>query len=69
MEEIKFVYFWFCVCCSIYMGAVKDNIITNAAGGKTICLKKTNFPDTGTYRLCSVVLESSILTVLSLMIF
>ena len=51
---IKFILF-LCVCCSIYMGAVKDNIITNAAGGKTICLKKTNFPDTGKYRLCSVV--------------
>ncbi|CAI8020401.1 Putative glucose-6-phosphate 1-epimerase [Geodia barretti] len=30
----------------IYLEAVKDHVITNAAGGKTICLKKTNLPDT-----------------------
>ena len=29
------------------MDALKDHMITNAAGGKTICVKKHNFPDTG----------------------
>ena len=29
------------------MDALKDHLITNAAGGKTICVKKHNFPDTG----------------------
>ena len=32
---------------SVYMNAVKDHVITNVAGGKSICLTKTNFPDTG----------------------
>lgn len=31
---------------SVYMDALKDHVITNAAGGKTICVKKQNFPDT-----------------------
>jgi glucose-6-phosphate 1-epimerase len=30
----------------IYLEAVKDHVITNAAGGKTVCVKKTNFPET-----------------------
>ena len=29
------------------MNASKDHLITNVAGGKTLCLRKTNFPDTG----------------------
>ena len=29
------------------MNAVKEHVITNVAGGKSICLTKTNFPDTG----------------------
>ena len=33
---------------SVYMDALKDHVITNAANGKTICVKKHNFPDTGT---------------------
>ena len=32
---------------SVYMEAVKDHVITNVAGGKTVCLKKSNFPNTG----------------------
>ena len=32
---------------SVYKGASKDHVITNVAGGKTITLRKTNFPDTG----------------------
>lgn len=36
-----------CMWYSIYMEAVKDHVITNAAGGKTVCLKKSNLPDTG----------------------
>ena len=49
-----------CVCAcdddSIYLGAVKDHVVTNAAGGKTVCVKKTNLPDTGTVppSVCSV---------------
>ena len=31
----------------MYKGASKEHVITNAAGGKTLTLKKTNFPDTG----------------------
>lgn len=31
---------------SVYIKATKDHIITNVAGGKTICLKKSNFQDT-----------------------
>lgn len=31
---------------NVYMDAVKDHVISNVAGGKTICLKKTNFPNT-----------------------
>eukprot|EP00731_Ephydatia_muelleri_P016185 Em0009g609a len=31
---------------SVYASALKDHLITNVAGGKTVCLKKTNFPDT-----------------------
>ena len=49
---------WVCVCDddSIYLGAVKDHVVTNAAGGKTVCVKKTNLPDTGTVppSVCSV---------------
>ena len=33
--------------CSVYMKATKNHVITNVAGGKTICLKKNNFQDTG----------------------
>jgi len=33
--------------CSVYKAALKDHTITNVSGGKTISLKKTNFPDTG----------------------
>ena len=36
-----------CFYCSVYASALKDHLITNVAGGKTVCLKKTNFPDTG----------------------
>lgn len=36
------------IISSVYMDALKDHVITNAAGGKTICVKKQNFPDTGT---------------------
>lgn len=32
---------------SVYKGASKTHVITNVAGGKTITLKKKNFPDTG----------------------
>ena len=35
------------VIFSVYMDALKDHVITNAANGKTICVKKHNFPDTG----------------------
>ena len=34
--------------CRVYKGASKDHVITNVAGGKTLCLKKMGFPDTGT---------------------
>ena len=34
------------------MDALKDHMITNAAGGKTICVKKHNFPDTGSVDDC-----------------
>ena len=39
---------------SVYMDALKDHVITNAAGGKTICIKKHNFPDTGCRSLHSL---------------
>ena len=42
--------------CSIYLEAVKDHVITNAAGGKTVCLKKTNFPETG---ICELIKSPS----------
>lgn len=32
---------------SVYASAPRDHLVTNVAGGKTLCLKKTNFPDTG----------------------
>lgn len=31
----------------VYKGALKDHTITNVQGGKTICLKKSGFPETG----------------------
>jgi len=31
---------------SVYMNAMTEHVITNVAGGKSICLKKENFPDT-----------------------
>ncbi len=34
----------------MYKGASKDHVITNVAGGKTITVKKTNFPDTGKWK-------------------
>ncbi len=33
----------------MYEGASRDHVISNVAGGKTIRLTKTNFPDTGVY--------------------
>ena len=35
---------------SVYKGASRDHVITNVAGGKTVTLKKKNFPDTGVKR-------------------
>ena len=32
---------------SVYVAAKNDHVITNVAGNKTLCLKKTNLPDTG----------------------
>lgn len=44
----KYIMLCFTVCGhSIYLEAVKDHVIANAAGGKTVCLKKTNLPNTG----------------------
>ena len=40
---------------SVYMDALKDHVITNAAGGKTICMKKHNFPDTGLSLLAAMI--------------
>jgi hypothetical protein len=50
--DLIFVWQSACNICSplhqsVYKGASKDHVITNVAGGKTITLKKQNFPDTG----------------------
>ena len=31
----------------VYKEASENHVITNVAGGKTVLLKKSNFPDTG----------------------
>lgn len=31
---------------SVYMNACKEHVITNTAGGKSLCITKDNFPDT-----------------------
>lgn len=48
LEQITRIFFSLLFCmCSVYKGAAKDHVITNVAGGKTITLTKSNFPDTG----------------------
>lgn len=39
--------FFIIAVLSVYKGASKEHVITNVAGGKTITIKKKNFPDTG----------------------
>ena len=39
----------------VYKGASKDHVITNVAGGKTVCLTKNGFPDTGGWAIDPVI--------------
>ena len=51
---------------SVYKRALGDHVITNAAGGRTVTVKKSNFPDTGVcmcvhVHMCMSVFEFSLI--------
>ena len=40
-------YYFIFFTVRVYKGASHDHVITNVAGGKTLCVQKSEFPETG----------------------
>ena len=53
------------IVLSVYKGASKEHVITNVAGGKTITIKKKNFPDTGNLLAQTIVINNLLISVCS----